>query len=307
MQIKEIAFVDLYLSKDGKEGLIKGPHPVNGTAPLSKMEDIYLEDARDLADKCLKEELNHDEYLVKHDGVTYRAAVLKSMGGMYRVLRRQPPKLIKLAELGVHQSIVDDMLRPEFKGFVLVCGKTSSGKTTTAAAIVEARVSLFDGVAITIEDPPEPPLDGQHGNGRIFQTYVEPKSGGFPEALRRTVRMAPDIIFLGEIRDEQTAKEAVKASLNGHFIIATMHAGSPQQAIERLIDMSGQGDNRTMLSEGLQYIIYQEKIGKSIEVKTLSLLGKDAHAIRTKIRKGDVNRIEDDIEMQFNKRINGGR
>lgn len=119
-------------------------------------------------------------------------------------------------------------------GLVLICGPTGSGKSTTAGAMLETiRLLKKDGRKIvSLEDPPEYVLPGV--------TQIEIRSTNnmdFPEALRRTFRQDPDVIMIGEIRDELTARTAVQAALTGHLVIATMHVGTISQAVLRLYDL----------------------------------------------------------------------
>jgi len=136
-------------------------------------------------------------------------------------------------------------------GLVLICGPTGSGKSTTAAAMMEAiRTLKKDSCKIvSLEDPPEYILPGV--------TQIEIRSSGdmdFPEALRRTYRQDPDVIMIGEIRDELTAQTAVQAALTGHLVVATMHVSSADKAVLRLQNL---GADKVLIRAVLHGVVVQ--------------------------------------------------
>jgi general secretion pathway protein E len=117
-------------------------------------------------------------------------------------------------------------------GIFLVTGPTGSGKSTTLYSALK-RINLPDKKIITIEDPVEYQMDG------INQIHVNPQIGlTFAAGLRHIVRQDPDVIMVGEIRDEETARIAVQASLTGHLVLSTLHTNDAASAIARLIDLS---------------------------------------------------------------------
>lgn len=98
---------------------------------------------------------------------------------------------------------------------------------------MKARLEAWGGICVAVEDPPEPFLNGRHGSGRCIQVPVSP-DGGYEEALILALRTRADFLFVGEIRDSSTAAQVIQASINGHLIISTGHAGSVTQGIERI-------------------------------------------------------------------------
>src|SRR3546814_18377080 len=107
----------------------------------------------------------------------------------------------------------------DLKGLVLIAGETGADKTSTAAALMYSRLIKHGGIAVAIEDPPEINMHGQHGHGWCEQVPASRFTGGYREHLIGSLRDNPDMILLGEIRDEATANEVVNASINGHFIL----------------------------------------------------------------------------------------
>lgn len=136
-------------------------------------------------------------------------------------------------------------------GLVLICGPTGSGKSTTACSMLEEirRNSCNAKKIISLEDPPEYVLEG------VTQVQINSEYGmDFSDVLRRTFRQDPDVIFVGEIRDGETARIAVQAALTGHLVFATLHTASISQAVIRLCDL---GEEPGIVHEVLRGIIVQ--------------------------------------------------
>lgn len=151
---------------------------------------------------------------------------------------------LTLEELGLDERQMDDYLasisRPH--GLILISGPTGSGKSTTLYATLE-RLNRVDNNILTIEDPVEYTLEG------VSQVQLKEEIGlTFPVALRTFLRQDPDIIMLGEIRDEDTAEMAIRSSLTGHLLLSTLHTNSAWGCITRLTDM---GVHPYLLSETL--------------------------------------------------------
>lgn len=163
---------------------------------------------------------------------------IHSMDVVMRLFNMDASKY-NLDRLGLSQqerAVVDDIIsRPS--GLVMVVGPTGSGKTTTLYSILNS-LSSDERKIITIEDPVEYQFPG------ITQISVRSREGGnddrFADKLRATLRLDPDIVMVGEIRDNDTAKTALQASLTGHLVLSTYHAGSAAEALTRLMDVIGQ-------------------------------------------------------------------
>lgn len=155
-------------------------------------------------------------------------------------------------------------------GLILVCGPTGSGKSTTAASILERirNISNDSKKIISLEDPPEYVLEG------ITQVQIEQNyENNFTDILRSALRQDPDVIFIGEIRDSVTARTAVQAALTGHLVIATVHVGSISQAVLRLNDLNA--DSRIVNSVLKGIIIQQINNGKmSASIRLLNAAQK---------------------------------
>ncbi len=165
----------------------------------------------------------------------FRMSTLLTINGekvVLRVLDRET-MLIGLGKLGFTQydeNLLRGFIAKPF-GMILVTGPTGSGKTTTLYSVL-SQLDIRNANIITIENPVEYKLDG------INQIQVDPEVGmTFATGLRTILRQDPDIIFVGEIRDRETAEIAVHAALTGHLVFSTLHTNDAPSAITRLIDM----------------------------------------------------------------------
>jgi type IV pilus assembly protein PilB len=145
-------------------------------------------------------------------------------------------ELLRLENLGLSErekAVVDDIIRHP-TGMVLVVGPTGSGKTTTLYSIVNT-LNSPERKIITLEDPVEYFMEG------VVQIPVsgDTNASGFAEKLRAVLRLDPDVVMVGEIRDQDTAKTALQAALTGHLVLSTFHASSTAAAITRMIDFIG--------------------------------------------------------------------
>lgn len=145
-------------------------------------------------------------------------------------------ELLNLDKLGLNQrerNVVDDIIRHP-TGMVLVVGPTGSGKTTTLYSLLNT-LNSDERKLITLEDPIEYFMRG------IVQIPVQGdvSSTGFAEKLRAVVRLDPDVVMVGEIRDQDTAKTSLQAALTGHLVLSTFHASSSAAALTRMLDLIG--------------------------------------------------------------------
>jgi type II secretory ATPase GspE/PulE/Tfp pilus assembly ATPase PilB-like protein len=145
-------------------------------------------------------------------------------------------ELLNLDKLGLSErerAVVDDVIKHP-TGMVLVVGPTGSGKTTTMYSLINT-LNSTERKIITLEDPVEYFMEG------IVQVPVQgdQKATGFAEKLRALLRLDPDIVMIGEIRDQDTARTALQAALTGHLVLSTFHAGSAAAALTRMLDFIG--------------------------------------------------------------------
>jgi type IV pilus assembly protein PilB len=216
--------------------------------------------------------LKLDEHRLPQDGrfkvetpdykYSVRVSILPVFDGEKVVMRLLPEtaRAFTLEELGLRglglENVQEALKKPI--GMILVTGPTGSGKTTTLYSMLEILNTPAVNIS-TIEDPIE------YRMPRINQTQVNPKIGlTFASGLRALVRQDPDIIMVGEIRDEETASLAVNAALTGHKVLSTLHTNTAAGAIPRLIDMKVEP---FLLSSTLNLIIAQRLVRRLCEGK----------------------------------------
>jgi len=189
--------------------------------------------------------------------IDVRVSILPGNFGENIVMRllNQESVALRFDELGL-KGLAYDKLLAEMKnpnGMILNTGPTGSGKTTTLYAMINA-LNTPEVKIITIEDPIEYKIKG------ISQTQVSKSRGySFANALRAVVRQDPDIILVGEVRDDETASIAIHASLTGHLVLSTIHANSSIEAVPRLIDM---GVKPSLIPAAVNAIIGQRLVRK---------------------------------------------
>lgn len=302
-KVRELKFSDLFL---GEEASFLGGSTETGIDPVPA-PDSAKEDLAKLRQACkdLDSELCND-FSICYDDITYRVSKMIARAGTVYVLRRFPDLVPSIESLGIHHGVIKKLLAKQLTGLVVIAGPTGAGKTTTASALVKQRLIEHGGVAVTAEDPPEMPLEGHHGMGYCWQTTVSRYTGGFAEASRKVMRYNPDIIFLGEIREPEAATEALRASINGHLVIATIHSDSVIKTINRLYamadDFSG-GNSASLLADGLMAVIHQRLEGsaqKSLKVEFLVLDGESSGS-RKSIRDGKFEMLTSEIQAQRNR------
>ena len=189
--------------------------------------------------------------------IDVRVSTLPSSHGERAVLRLldKTESKFTLEGLGMSGDVLSGVTRliQQPHGIVLVTGPTGSGKTTTLYASL-GRVDTGTTNVLTVEDPVEYELPG------IGQTQVNPKIDlTFAKALRAILRQDPDVIMVGEIRDQETAQIAIQASLTGHLVLATVHTNDAVSSVTRLIDM---GVEPFLLSSSLLGVLAQRLVRK---------------------------------------------
>ena len=188
--------------------------------------------------------------------VEIRTSTLPSEFGESVVMRiLNPENFMTLESLGIRSNLFK-IMEKEIKrpnGMIVVTGPTGAGKTTTLYAFLE-KIQDSEIKIITIEDPIEYHVEG------ISQTQVEKEKGyGFSDGLKSIVRQDPDVILVGEIRDLETAKISLQASLTGHLVLTTMHTNDASGAVPRLVDL---GAKPTSVAPALKMIIAQRLVRK---------------------------------------------
>jgi len=190
------------------------------------------------------------------DVARFRVSIFKQKGNVGLVLRLIPNKILTFEQIGLPQSLKQVISQP--RGLILVTGPTGSGKSTSLATMIDYLNTEFDYHIITIEDPIE--YYHNHKKSLVNQREVGVDVPSFSEAIRRALRMDPDIILVGEMRDLATIEAAVTAAETGHLVFGTLHTTGAVRTIDRLVDAfptNQQEQIRTQLAGNLKAVISQ--------------------------------------------------
>jgi twitching motility protein PilT len=230
------------------------------------------------------------------DQARFRVAVFKQRGNIGMVLRRIPYKFLTFEELGVPPAIKECIERP--RGLFLVTGPTGSGKSTSLASMINYLNETHDHHIITIEDPIE--YYHKHKRSTVNQREIGIDVPSFPEAIRRALRMDPDIILVGEMRDLDTIGAAITAAETGHIVFGTLHTNSAEGTVNRIIDVfpkEQQDQIRTQLSVALIGVLSQSLLPRKPKglIASYELLIVTP-AIANLIRENKTYRISSDIQ-----------
>jgi len=172
----------------------------------------------------------------------FRVNAFVQQGNVGMVMRTIPATIPTIDPLGLPQVLKD--VASSKRGLVIFVGATGSGKSTSLAAMVDHRNETSYGHIITVEDPVE--FVHPHKNCIVTQREVGIDTDNWEAALKNTLRQAPDVILMGEVRDRETMEHAVAFAETGHLCMATLHANSANQALDRIINFFPE-ERRTQL------------------------------------------------------------
>src|SRR5256714_3695403 len=230
------------------------------------------------------------------DGYRFRVAIFKQRGSIGMVLRRIPSQFLTFEQIGMPEAVKRLIVRP--RGLLLVTGPTGSGKTTSLASMMNFLNDNYDRHMITLEDPIE--YYHSHKKCTVNQREIGVDVPDFKEGIRRALRMDPDIILVGEMRDLETIHAAIEAAETGHVVFATLHTSSASSTVNRIIDVFSkeqQDQIRTQLSTALIGVLSQALLPKKPEglVAAYEMMVVTP-AIQNLIRENKTNRIDSSIQ-----------
>ncbi len=228
----------------------------------------------------------------------FRVNGFRQRGTISFALRYVPTEAPTLESLGLPAGV--QKLADERLGLVLVTGATGSGKSTTLAAMIDRINRTREQHIVTIEDP----IEIVHEDNRciINQREVGVDTESYPGALRRVLRQDPDVILIGELRDEESAKAALHAAESGHFVLSTMHTIDAGETISRLIEFFPLGQQavvRQVLASVLRGVVSQRlvpriSVGRVAAVEVMVNTARIADLIRDPMKAdGITDAIED--------------
>ncbi len=250
-------------------------------------------------DRCqqeLQEKGGTDFAIEFTDGYRFRTAVFKQRGNIGIVMRRIPNEFLTFEQIGMPEVIKRLITRP--RGLLLVTGPTGCGKTTTLASMINFLNESYDRHIITLEDPIE--YFHQHKKSLVNQREIGVDVPDFKEGIRRALRMAPDIILVGEMRDLDTIHAAIEAAETGHIVFGTLHTASASSTVNRIIDVfpkDQQDQVRTQLATALIGVLSQALIPKKPDglVAAYEMMVVTP-AIQNLIRENKTYRIDSSIQ-----------
>lgn len=226
----------------------------------------------------------------------FRVNAFKQRGSVSMVLRAIPIEAPTFAELSLPDIVRE--LAEEERGIVLVTGTTGSGKSTTLAAMVRHINATMRKHIVTIEDPIEY-LYRDECSG-INQREIGSDTASFKRALRRVLRQDPDVILIGEMRDEETVQTALSAAETGHLVFSTLHTADAAETVNRILEFyepHEQTQARSMIASVLRGVISQRLVptadgeGRTAILEVLRSTGR----VHDTIKDGDVSALPDII------------
>jgi twitching motility protein PilT len=234
------------------------------------------------------------------DRLRYRANFSKQQGAQSFSFRVVPQRVPKLDDLQLPSTVAELVKEP--RGLLLVTGAAGQGKSTTACALLQRLNETLALRIITIEDPIEYLFI--EDRCQFEQREVGVDTATFADAIRNAVRQDPEVIFIGEIRDRETVQTAMQAAETGHLVLATLHADSVSQTLDRIRELhpaSEQANASTLLARSLNAIICQRLVPSTFNkrIPCLEIMRRNT-ATQEAIARNDLHLLTGIIEACVN-------
>jgi twitching motility protein PilU len=289
---------DLYLTSDSPpvfrvDGVgLPGRHPATAEALQAMADGLMTPEQREEFAKKLEMNL-----AISAAGGRFRVNIFRQKGATGMVIRQVKTKITTLDELG-HPSILKEIIGSK-RGLVLLVGGTGSGKSTTLAAMIDHRNSTQSGHIVTVEDPVE--FIHPHKKCVVTQREVGVDTLSYGDALKNTLRQAPDVILIGEIRSAETMEAALAFAETGHLCVSTLHSNSADQAIERILNFFPSERHHEILSQlslNLRAVVSQRLVPSASGGRVAALeIMVDTPRIKDLIKRGEVHVLKDAMEQ----------
>lgn len=244
------------------------------------------------------------DYALQIGPLRFRVNQMTTRGRLRWVMRLLPNNIPSPQQISLPPQALKAYLEAE-NGLFLVCGATGSGKSMTIASMIKARAERRREHIITFEDPIEYILP-THLPSLITQREMGSDEFDFGQSLRASLRQAPDVIMIGEIRDGETAEIALQASETGHVVIATMHTSSAAQTVQRFLKLvPTERMENAMLSfaDSMRMILCQQLLFDGSQERRFPvhevLFPYDS--VTGMVRRGDFKRLEHELETGITK------
>jgi twitching motility protein PilT len=239
--------------------------------PIPETDELTPEDTERALRELLDDHTKLEEFAKEHEvdfsyslpGLSrFRVNAFRQRGVISLVARAVPHEIRSIEQLGLPEVISD--IADEPRGIILVTGTTGSGKSSTLAAMIDQINRFHSKHIVTIEDP----IEFLHRDKRsiINQREVGADTASFKRALRRVLRQDPDVILVGEMRDEETVSTALSAAETGHLVLSTLHTVDAAETINRIIDFFPPHMNqqvRAMLAGTLRSVVSQRLVKRA--------------------------------------------
>ena len=230
----------------------------------------------------------------------FRVNIFRQRNEISMVVRNIKTVLPNINDIGLPPILTKVIM--EKRGLVLFVGATGSGKSTSLAALIDYRNTNTGGHIITIEDPIE--FIHPHKKSIVNQREVGVDTKSYAEALKNTLRQAPDVILIGEIRDRETMEHALAFAETGHLAISTLHANNANQALDRIINFFPEDRHKQLLTDlslNLRAFVSQRLV-RTVDNKRAAaieiMLGTST--IQEFIGRGDVSGLKEIMEKSEN-------
>lgn len=247
------------------------------------------------------------DVVVQENGDRWRTEEMRPGRFALRKLRPAPRRI---DQLGLPKWVATKLVEKGSAsgGLIMILGPTGAGKTTTFSATIVGRLTIHGGYALTIEDPPEDVLEGAHGTNGYCEQLNAKTLGGYEKAMHTALRCFPArenaMLGYGEVRENSTAANLLRAALDGHWVIFTAHANSISAGISRLISMAETGgeSNAVELFNNSFYLAVHQKFNDRKELVVSAISPDMCRPITNYIANRNFTAIETEV-----KRINSNK
>ncbi len=312
-EINFTSFLKLMVHKQASDLFITAGLPpsmkINGRIAPVTHNALTAQQSRDMVINIMTpsqrkefEETHECQFAVVASGVgRFRVSCFYQRNCVGMVLRRIESKIPTTEELGL-PSIINDLALTK-RGIIIFVGATGTGKSTSLAAMIGYRNHNSTGHIVSIEDPIE--YVHEHDGCIITQRELGVDTDSWDAALKNTLRQAPDVILIGEVRTRETMEYAVNFAETGHLCLCTLHANNANQAIDRILHFFPEDRRESLLMDlslNLKAIVAQQLIpapdGKSRHVAMEIMLGTPL--VKDYIRQGEIHKLKQVMKESTN-------
>ena len=308
MEIRD--FLKVMVERDASDIYLTVESPamyrINGVTQPAGDGKLTNEQLEELAKAVMRTDRQRKEFeetmemnlaLAYDDLGRFRVNIFRQRGNVGFVIRQIKVEIVPLDKLGMPPIIKEISMTK--RGLVLLVGATGSGKSTTLAGMIDHRNSNEPGHIISVEDPIE--FVHRHKKSIVTQREIGFDTHSYANALKNTLRQAPDVILIGEIRDTEAMEAAITFAETGHLCLGTLHSNNANQAIERIMNFFPQERHAQIylqLALNLRAIISQRLI-PSLDGKRAAALEvlMDTPRIKDLIKRGEVDILKDAMEQ----------